>query len=343
MKKLLAAAVCAGASVAPSVMAPAVGSAATTGPAAQLACGTVITSSVTLTADMTCPDLALGVDGTDVILDLGGHTIRSLGGQATLGIGGADVTVTDGTVVPPPGGQDAYMPTGLGETFRAVTFDGGFIVSVHDTTAFVGDTMLHGAAIYGTETIVSIAHSRFSGTPADGPAISVRFTDLSVTDSTIRGFATGIWLHSDSGSADFEHNRIVGTGVGIEVDNGANPGLIADNVVAGSWSDGILLGWGAGAGRPGQAPPGIIVRGNQVTSNGGDGIRVSLAPTQAYTGVPINVTLTGNRAYANGNWGIESPGTIPAQNVYVTDGGGNLAAGNGQPAQCLNVVCRPDI
>jgi hypothetical protein len=43
-------------------------------------------------------------------------------------------------------------------------------------------------------------------------------------------------------------------------------------------------------------------------------------------------TLIGNHAVHNGDLGIEA---VPG----VTDGGGNHAAANGNPAQCTNVDC----
>jgi hypothetical protein len=44
------------------------------------------------------------------------------------------------------------------------------------------------------------------------------------------------------------------------------------------------------------------------------------------------VTLSGNKAYFNTKLGIsQAPGG--------TDGGNNKADGNGNPAQCANVVC----
>ena len=42
--------------------------------------------------------------------------------------------------------------------------------------------------------------------------------------------------------------------------------------------------------------------------------------------------ITGNVAVHNADLGIEA---IPG----VVDGGGNHAAGNGNPAQCINVMC----
>ena len=43
-------------------------------------------------------------------------------------------------------------------------------------------------------------------------------------------------------------------------------------------------------------------------------------------------TLTRNTANNNADYGIEAV-------LGVTDGGGNRASGNGNAAQCLNVVC----
>jgi hypothetical protein len=43
--------------------------------------------------------------------------------------------------------------------------------------------------------------------------------------------------------------------------------------------------------------------------------------------------LAGNRAVRNRDLGIEAV-------RGVTDGGGNIARGNGDPRQCVNVACR---
>jgi parallel beta-helix repeat protein len=60
--------------------------------------------------------------------------------------------------------------------------------------------------------------------------------------------------------------------------------------------------------------------------NGGDGIRVGEAQTANLVG--------GNRAERNTRLGIDAaPGTI--------DGGGNRAARNGDPWQCVDVTCAP--
>jgi parallel beta-helix repeat protein len=65
-----------------------------------------------------------------------------------------------------------------------------------------------------------------------------------------------------------------------------------------------------------------VLERNMAIRAGDDGIDVESSET----------TLTRNRAYRNQDLGIEA---VPG----VRDGGGNRAGGNGNPAQCTNVVC----
>jgi parallel beta helix pectate lyase-like protein len=65
-----------------------------------------------------------------------------------------------------------------------------------------------------------------------------------------------------------------------------------------------------------------LLEGNIAIGAGDDGIDVDSPAT----------TLTRNLAVRNGDLGIESV-------AGVTDGGGNHAAANGNPAQCTNIVC----
>jgi hypothetical protein len=69
----------------------------------------------------------------------------------------------------------------------------------------------------------------------------------------------------------------------------------------------------------------VLVRGNLASRHGDDGIDVD-SPATTIT------ANTANTANDNGDHGIEA---VPG----VTDGGGNRASGNGNPAQCLGVVC----
>jgi Periplasmic copper-binding protein (NosD) len=156
-----------------------------------------------------------------------------------------------------------------------------------------------------------------------------------------------------------EHNRFTGILVGDASDN-----LIRHNLVAAPEGFGIILD---GAVRttldrnlitaPGPAiivtkleaaaaPRDTIVSGNHVTSKLSDGILVdngatgtllvrNLAIRSGDDGIDVDApatTLTRNTANHNHDLGIEAvPGVI--------DGGGNHAAGNGNPAQCINIDC----
>jgi large repetitive protein len=156
-----------------------------------------------------------------------------------------------------------------------------------------------------------------------------------------------------------EHNRFTGILVGDASDT-----LVRHNLVAATYAFGIILD---GAVRttldrnivtaPGPAiivtkleaavaPQDTIVSGNHVTSKFSDGILVdngatgtllvrNLAIRSGDDGIDVDAsatTVTRNIANHNHDLGIEAvPGVI--------DGGGNHAAGNGNPAQCINIDC----
>jgi parallel beta-helix repeat protein len=88
---------------------------------------------------------------------------------------------------------------------------------------------------------------------------------------------------------------------------------IRRNFVHGATVDGIIIESTASE---------TLVEGNLAIGAGDDGIDVDNAST----------TVTRNFAFHNGDLGIEA---VPG----VSDGGGNHAAANGNPAQCTNVAC----
>jgi parallel beta-helix repeat protein len=94
--------------------------------------------------------------------------------------------------------------------------------------------------------------------------------------------------------------------------------VIRGNIVRAAKVDGIAVHTDG----PGRVT-GTVVRNNLVALSGDDGIDVRSSTT----------TITRNGTYANHDFGIVAV-------AGVTDGGGNRAAGNGNPAQCSNVVCQ---
>ena len=136
-----------------------------------------------------------------------------------------------------------------------------------------------------------------------------------------------------------------GCGFGISLEGGAG-NLIERNVVYRTSADAIRIA----AFEPDVPTADTVVRHNRVLNATGDGFSVATEGDGTLSGTLIerNVAtgsgddgfdirsaatkLTSNVALRNGDLGIEA---VPG----VTDGGGNRATGNGNPAQCTGVAC----
>jgi hypothetical protein len=104
----------------------------------------------------------------------------------------------------------------------------------------------------------------------------------------------------------------------FDPDNPTVGTVVRDNLASDAGVDGIAVGTD---GTPGLVTDTLVLR-NRAIGAGDDGFDVESAAT----------TLTRNGAFRNHDLGIEA---VPG----VTDGGGNKAAGNGDPRQCTNVFC----
>ena len=136
------------------------------------------------------------------------------------------------------------------------------------------------------------------------------------------------------------------TGFGIGITGGSTDNVVANNVVSRTQVDGIGITDFDPADPANPLPDRNTVRGNIVRHAGVDGVHVdagiagtvverNLAFGAGDDGIHVDSAasvLTGNRAFFNHDLGIEAV-------VGVTDGGGNRAHHNGNPAQCLGVVC----
>ena len=136
-----------------------------------------------------------------------------------------------------------------------------------------------------------------------------------------------------------------GCGFGISLEGGAG-NLIARNTVFRTLADGIRVA----AFDPDTPTLDTVVRENRVVNATGDGFSVGTEGDGTVGGTLIEgnistgsgddgfdvrspeTTLTSNLAVRNGDLGIQA---VPG----VVDGGGNKATGNGNPAQCIGVVC----
>jgi parallel beta-helix repeat protein len=121
----------------------------------------------------------------------------------------------------------------------------------------------------------------------------------------------GIWMTVENHEVALRRNSVTGYPTGMVLDGPQTRLVVSRNEVFGNSGDGIFSR---------DSIVGLIDR-NVVSRNGDDGIDVH----DSHTKVVRNV------AYSNGDYGIES--------VPGADGGGNRAWDNGNPAQCLNVVC----
>jgi hypothetical protein len=351
------------------------GAAASPASAQPLTCGQVITQDTTLDADLTCPSitgvraaLVIGADG--ITLDLDDHTI-SAGSRSVIDEGYDNVTIRDGTLANDDGPlikhasgtrlrnlQFQGISTGLDladahhTDVRASEFPGASL-DIRDGSSF---NTVAGNRFSFAEGTISVSrganHNRvvdntFAGPPDFDPIVlkdaddnqvarnrmSALFGGITlalgsdrntVTDNVITShiavsnFSIGVLL-SDSSHNVLLRNTTLGTRVGFKVISGSGNWLVRNRSVdttrptTEADADGFRIEAGAS---------GTILAFNHARGAADDGIDVEAAGT----------FLSGNTANRNADLGIEAvPGII--------DLGGNRARGNGNPLQCLNVVC----
>lgn len=350
---------------------------AATGMAAQAAegqprCGGVVAQSLRLTHNLSnCPDGGLVVGADGITIDLGGHT---LGGD---GLGGADggigvqvnghsrVIIRNGSIanfgvgMVVQGGSSHDTISGLtirdnankaillfgdGTTNNTISRDRitgngegvGIVFGANDNV--VADNVLSRDTVEGIENLFAdrtlITRNTFDQTGSG--VVLESSNNLRITRNLIR--------HSIASNCD-------GCGIGVQIYG--NDNLVADNVLLDSPRYGIEVddfqdpGHSPATGNElarnvviqsgigiaiGPEASGVVldtmIRANVVIAALQDGIQL----TGPSTGLETS-TLTRNFALRNGDYGIETvPDTI--------DGGGNRAAGNGNPLQCLNITCR---
>jgi parallel beta-helix repeat protein len=342
---------------------------------AQPTCGQVITQDTTLDADLNCPSstgvraaLFIGADG--ITLDLAGHTISA--SRSIINEGYDNVTIRNGTLANDDG---PLIEHASGTRFRNLRFEGittGLdLADAHGTDVRASE--FPGAVLYIRDgsSFNTVARNRFSFAegvvdlsqganhnrvvdntfvgPLEGPSISLSDADdnrvarnrmpalfggiglvlgsdrNTVTDNVITtevavfNFSIGV-LVSDSSHNVLLRNTVLGNRVGFKVSSGSGNWLVGNRTVdtirpvrEEADADGFRVEAGAS---------GTVLAFNHANRAAGDGIDVEASGT----------FLSGNAANRNADLGIEAvPGII--------DLGGNRARGNGNPLQCLNVVC----
>ena len=168
----------------------------------------------------------------------------------------------------------------------------------------------------------------------------VTLEDVTIRRGTIRGFDTGVLAEGGGGMAVRGlaiTDNVTGIVIDISFDVVVRHNLIADNSGSGLLAldsntvrvtgNDALRNAGDGIHFGGEVTS-SVAEGNVASGNGDDGIEVA----EFVVGETPD-TLARNLATYNGDLGIEAvAGTL--------DGGGNRAFGNGNPLQCLNIVCK---
>jgi parallel beta-helix repeat protein len=202
-------------------------------------------------------------------------------------------------------------------------FDAGDAITANHVTDGIGGIVVEGFDSAANQ----VSRNRVSGT-ADGIVVFANATVVSdnLVASAVGGCdGCGSGILIGAGSANRVTRNIVQRtlldGIHVIALFAGIPTadtMVGDNVVRDASGNGVSVA------TEGDGPvTGTLLQRNVATGAGTDGFDVRAAAT----------TLTANAALRNGALGIEAV-------AGVTDGGHNVARGNGNPAQCVGVVCR---
>lgn len=291
-------------------------------PLTQVSCGQVITKSIRVANDLSgCEAAGLVVGAPRVTIDLNGHTIA-----------GTDLNVVGGGVVS-DGFSGTVVRNGTIRNFwagvRIANSSGGVVERVRAIDNLQG---------YLLEDATDATISRSSATGGQMGVNLVRTTDSTVSRVTTSDNDQGVVPNQGSTRNLVERNNFAGSDIGVHVAGAF------DNTISRNTGDLNVFGVRLSFGSPGnlvvrndftrsdqngiwvEDAPNTILRDNRVTRAGADGILVS-APSGGSV-------LARNGAFHNALLGINAE-------AAVVDGGGNRAARNGDPRQCVGVTCRP--
>lgn len=266
-----------------------------------LACGTTITSSVTLQQDLECPTgsgLIIGASGTadaPLVVDLNGHTVSGIGGPSGIRISGQhDVEVRNGTISGFGAGVDLQQSMRVAVTGLSV------------------DAVYRGINV-GGGGYHRIEKNTITAQQQDGIRLGVSGDNV-LADNTITDAVWGISVAEFTAGNRVERNVVTGSREhGIGAFGSARGIRLIDNITDHN-RDGIAIG---------RDVTGATLEGNEARHNRDDGIQIDTT----------SATADNNIAIFNGDLGIEA-----VQGITAT---GNHAHDNGAPTQCTGAECTP--
>jgi parallel beta-helix repeat protein len=319
--------------------------------ATHVSCGDTITTDTALDSDLIdCPGDGVVIGADNITLDLKGHTIDGSGNGDGVdnSAGHAGVTVDRGVIrqfvfgvfvsgnansvnrliVSESGstgislrdadGNRVSRNVLLGSTSSSfgIVLSGDSDDNEIDRNEVVNPVFAPGIILTGGPFFIKSDRNLVSRNSITGGGVAIGV--IAGDDNVLEGNSVshpstyGISVRIEPGfNTVIDRNRIIGAGlVGIEATQSR---LVTRNEVRDSGENGIRL-TGSGS---------TLVEKNVSSNNGEDGIDVSGS---------LSIVVRENTANDNADLGIAASG--------VTDGGGNKASGNGNPLQCVGVVCK---
>ena len=196
--------------------------------------------------------------------------------------------------------------------------DGSHRNRIEGNTIFrTSDSSISVADSDGTEIVDNAAHA------SGGAGINLSNAhDGVITGNDVRFNPGGIQLAGSDDNLIEDNDVTASQADGISLEGGLG-NIIRNNLANDTAATGIAVE-GEAFDALGNPIPGNVIEGNTANGNLGDGISVSSG----------GHVVTGNAAFNNAAYGISA-------GEFVVDGGGNTASGNGEPEQCVGVVCTP--
>ena len=267
-------------------------------------CGTVVTADLTLKKNLTgCPSDGLIVVSSGVTVDLNGHSIRGLGSGSGVRVAAA------------AGGDCPVV---------SVTIKNGAIEGFTNGVR-MADACQPGDLTFNTLTDLAIDHN---GTgvlagQSDG-AGSLTIENSSITENS----GDGIGFHP-AFRATVRNNLIaLNGGAGVSAQPESDGGSYYGNTIVGNGGPGMVFSSSVSS-----------ATNNVVTDNDGGGI-IALE-TEAQSLGPL-YAFAGNNASRNGGLGVSACVAFSSDHACeagMTDDGGNVAVGNSDSRQCVNISC----
>ena len=293
-------------------------------------CGDVITTSVKLDSDIVCTDVddkneaGLTIGASNITFDARGYRIRNTFGSDE-GLAMTTNGAYSGVVIKNIGGTGGFAfdlsrlqlsdskvkNNNLDALYGALNVKGDRNIINHNSI----DTAYEGISMTGADNRAvqnDIVAFEGAGILASGNGIRIANNNLRALGAIfggirVFGFTNAVVTGNDVSEFVF----------GIRLENGAGASVTRNFVHDNYYGGGIVIS---------SDVSNVDLRRNIAIANGGtDGNGISVDAPSA--------TITRNTANDNGNYGIAA---VPG----VTDGGGNRASGNGNPAQCVGVRCK---